>query len=361
MASLEEKIVDLEAEIAGYKKKLAKAEATGDSAKEDKLLTVIISRNDVLKELLAQQREQARDGTGVPRRNTPPQLADKQVFILGQGPDCRESVITSDLFGTCFAVTKTHILTAHHLLCEEDEVTPRYNDKGFALEGKFLISRRAIKAGENEVFESPMEVKLIDKDKENDWALLELVDSTKSFPAWLQLCDKSTLPDLDTEVVDLKAYFAPIGQFRRNSFLTLHIWVDEYRRVLQYDRPQNTNLIVDGGLYRGSCGSPYLNHHGKVVALHLGSEHEGQNVSLVKAKPDAHIPLSGQKRSVRITATKVASSLDELATKMTSSLDEVIEYVTDLGDVHASTRVGVVLANVPRLYDIISTVISSYT
>lgn len=283
------------------------------------------------------------------------------MFILGQGPDCHENVITSDLFGTCFAVTKTHVLTAHHLLCEEDEVTPRYSHDGLALEGKFLISRCAIKAGENEVFELPMEVRLVDKDEEKDWALLELVDSTKPFPAWLQVCDKSALPDPDTEAVDLKAFFAPIGQFRGNSFLTLKIWVDEYRRVLQYDRPQNTNVIVDGGLYRGSCGSPYLNSHGKVVALHLGSDNKGRNVSLVKAKPSAHVPLSGQKRSVRITTTKVASALDELATEMTSSLGEVLEYATDLGDVHASTRVGVVLANVPRLYDLISTVTSSYT
>lgn len=113
-------------------------------------------------------------------------------------------------------------------------------------------------------------------------------------------------------------------------------------------------------MYRGFCGSPYLNHDGKVVALHLGSDHEGQNVSLVKAKPGVHVPLSGQKRSVRITATKVTSSLDKLATKMTSSLDKLIEYVTDLGDVHASTRVGVVLANVPGLYNLISTITLSY-
>lgn len=60
MASLEEEIAVLKVEIEGYKKKLADAVEKGDQAKEDKLLAMIASSREVLKELLAQQREQAR-------------------------------------------------------------------------------------------------------------------------------------------------------------------------------------------------------------------------------------------------------------------------------------------------------------
>lgn len=58
MASLEDKIADLKEEIAGYTKMLA--EATTPEEKKDLLRRLIISRSDVLKELLVQQREQAR-------------------------------------------------------------------------------------------------------------------------------------------------------------------------------------------------------------------------------------------------------------------------------------------------------------
>lgn len=59
MASLEEKIADLEEELAGYKKKLAEAEDKGYTAKEDKLLAVITSSRETLNRLLVKQRGQA--------------------------------------------------------------------------------------------------------------------------------------------------------------------------------------------------------------------------------------------------------------------------------------------------------------
>lgn len=57
MANLEDKIANLKREIAAYAKTLA--EATTPEEKKD-LRQLITSRRDVLKELLAQQREQAR-------------------------------------------------------------------------------------------------------------------------------------------------------------------------------------------------------------------------------------------------------------------------------------------------------------
>lgn len=58
MASLEDKIPDLEKKIARYEEKLAQTE--GDTAREDKLLDVIASSRKTLVQLLDQRREQAR-------------------------------------------------------------------------------------------------------------------------------------------------------------------------------------------------------------------------------------------------------------------------------------------------------------
>lgn len=95
------------------------------------------------------------------------------------------------------------------------------------------------------------------------------------FGDYFQLCPKSELPDLKSPTVYLKAFVAPIGQFIRCGVRDLEIWADDYQRVLQYDK-NRTQIVVNHGFYRGSCGSPYVNASGKVVALHLESDNEGE-------------------------------------------------------------------------------------
>ncbi len=270
------------------------------------------------------------------RVNTPPTLITQQVFVLGLGGGCSANMNLHyhDLRGTCFAVTKKHVLTARHILCEDDFVTPLFDaTSGKALNGRaFVISRSGTKVASFVSFLSPMEVKVVHSSVEHDWAMLELVDPALEFPAYFQLCRQSELPQLTAETVDLKALVAPIGQFIRSAVRDLEIWSDDYQRVLQYDK-NHTQIIVDHGLYRGSCGSPYVNHRGKVVALHLESDNEGQNASLV-VKP-------ARKRNASTTL------------ELTKRVDEVIDHVTDLSAVYASTRIGVVLANVPDLIELI--------
>lgn len=67
----------------------------------------------------------------------------------------------NDLLGTCFAVTKKHVLTARHVLCEEDYITPMFNETtGMALNGRaFVISRTGSKVDSLVSFPAPMEVK----------------------------------------------------------------------------------------------------------------------------------------------------------------------------------------------------------
>jgi len=83
-------------------------------------------------------------------------------------------------------------------------------------------------------------------------------------------------------------------------------------------------ILVVGGLYRGSCGAPYINRDDFVVDMHIASLNESkekENVSNVKSK----------KR-------KLCPSLQDQIT-------EVQSEVTDLAAVHASIKEGVVLCN----------------
>jgi hypothetical protein len=63
----------------------------------------------------------------------------------------------------------------------------------------------------------------------------------------------------------LKAYYAPIGQYKANGYEDLAIYADKYSQVKQYDK-QCTMLILDGGLCGGggASGAPYISHKGLV-------------------------------------------------------------------------------------------------
>lgn len=242
----------------------------------------------------------------------------KEVYILGiiSGPS--EAPIL-DLLGTTFAVSDRKLLTAAHVIYEDDGTT--------LLPGQLVIAKRVEKRGSENMMVDPIRVKRLDDGlPSSDFAILELVESENSFTAFIPLCAAEYLPDVSLESVELKCYYAPIGQFMANAFEEMYIWAGDYERVLQYDK-KGTTVLVNGGLYRGSCGAPYVNHKGWVVALHVSSMHEGRNVSLVKKRK-------------RGEPTLPATSAD---TPKHSELDDVIDTITNISEVHGSIREGLVL------------------
>ena len=46
----------------------------------------------------------------------------------------------------------------------------------------------------------------------------------------------------------------------------MRLWMEDFSRIKQYD--ENT-ILVDKGLYRGSCGAPYITPDGLVIGMHL--------------------------------------------------------------------------------------------
>ena len=254
--------------------------------------------------------------TGNQRRASPIFL--KEVYILGiiSGPS--EAPIL-DLLGTTFAVSDRKLLTAAHVIYEDDETT--------VLPGQLVIAKKVEKQGSENMMVDPIHVKLlVDGLPLSDVAILELVESVNYFTAFIPLCAAGDLPDVSLENVELKCYYAPIGQFMANAFEEMAIWAGDYERVLQYDK-KGTAVLVNGGLYRGSCGAPYVNHNGCVVALHVSSMHEGRNVSLVKKRK-------------RCEPTLPAASA---ATPKPSELGDIIDTITNLSEVHESVREGLVL------------------
>jgi hypothetical protein len=202
-------------------------------------------------------------------------------------------------------VTRKHVITVYHNILDESE--SRLSDY-------FVIGKSVEKINGEDIMQNPIEVSYEWGNQIDDIVFLKIIDEENYLADYLPICCEEQLPNPhEDEREKLKAYHAPIGQYMNNEFTTLNIWADEYRRVHQYNT-KGKRILVDGGLYRGSCGGPYVNHDGLVVAMHVASMHEGKNISIVK------------KRTV--------SDLYEDLENLTSSV-----Y-----DLHHSVREGVVLA-----------------
>lgn len=245
------------------------------------------------------------------RRNSPNFSQD--VFVIAYSQNNSPADVT--LLGTAFSVNSISVLTANHVIWDDDNET--------FLANVFYIGSDVIKNGELNEILNYREVNLSHRDIEKDWALLTLTNDPH-FTRWLPICATDDLPTTD-EHEELKCYYAPIGQYLRNSLENMSIWSDPYKRVLQYNLDRS-KIICDGGLYRGSCGAPYINRSGHVVAMHLSSMNEGVEFSNVKHK---------KRRTIQDLEERVAGS------------------VTDLNDVHNSIREGLVLRNVTRLFQLI--------
>ena len=130
----------------------------------------------------------------------------------------------------------------------------------------------------------------VHQDTHLDWIILERADGAE-FPHCLTLCDIANLPKVDERV---RACFAPIDLITNGCGSILDVTAGDYCRIQQYspevsgephigfmakpDRlqspredPQYIYMSVDGGLYGGCCGSPYLDKENRVVAFHLYS------------------------------------------------------------------------------------------
>lgn len=243
------------------------------------------------------------------------------VFVLGVRDLTTGNV---EATGTCFAITPRHLITAYHNFCEEDGIT-QISNVG-------LISKTVVKSGSDEIFDMPLFITIIEFDIAYDWAICSLDDASIVLPLVIPLCPEPSLPVLRIEAVDIKCLYAPIGAFRENPITNLEIWAENYKSVLQYDKPDKTSVLVEGRLYRGSCGAPYITRNGLVLGMHLYSMHEGKDYSATKKR----------------TLSRLTMKTLEMTT------DKISDSISDLADVHASIKGGLVLSRCPRVVDFIA-------
>jgi S1-C subfamily serine protease len=170
-----------------------------------------------------------------------------------------------EVSATCFAISRTQVITAHHNIADFDEagsVKRTYEN--------CVIGNSVKKARELIVFNLPLiSLSLVAFDVDQDWAVLKRTDGGE-FGSFLEVCEEINLPNPSVQTVSVKVIHFPIVFLLESEVVYLEAHnVDS--RVQQYGDPEHKTLIVDSGLFRGSSGAPYIDARGKVVAMHLNS------------------------------------------------------------------------------------------
>ena len=181
--------------------------------------------------------------------------------------------------GTAFCISKRHVLAAYH--CTLTAPSSEYKE---------LCLGRIASCNDGAMFGLVKVQRTPHRDTHMDWIILERADGAE-FPHCLTLCDIANLPKVDDRV---RACFAPVDLITSGTTTILEVTAGDPCRVLQYspevsgephigfmakpdlfqsprDDPQYIYLSVEGGLYGGCCGSPYLDTKNRVVAFHLYS------------------------------------------------------------------------------------------
>jgi hypothetical protein len=223
-----------------------------------------------------------------------------------------------ELVGTAFAITKSHILTAYHnILIDPEDYKSGIPNK------QIVITNIVTKEIDQHVVCDPIYCSFVDGNVIEDWAILEVNNPSNYFNRYFPIGDADTI-----KPEQLRVLHAPIGFYRNNSVRLLQIWGGGYQRVLQYDDDVNDvhQVLIESGLYRGSCGAPYLTDDGTVIAMHLSSSHEGKDISW-----------TNRKRLKRFQA----------------QLTETQDAITDASDIHSSISTGLVLSHIKTIVEFV--------
>ena len=200
-------------------------------------------------------------------------------------------------------------------------------------------------------------------DKATDWTILERAEDG-TFSVQLALCSRENLPEVDHRV---RACYCPCDLVSTGASSTLEVVLGDYCRITQYspelssrpyvdfvesarkaesarEDPQSVYLSVDGGLFGGCCGSPYIDTYNRVVAFHLFSGDDCPPIVEVVQRKISR----AQKKGAKVHSEDPPSSSGGYASMkhglILAKLDSLVLAVRALGIVdlnnHVETDIG---------------------
>lgn len=257
--------------------------------------------------------------------------------------------------GTAFAVSSRHVLTAAHNLIDTDRelylVKMVVSDKFFK---KIVVERTSLSSDIT------------------DWSILRLAEQEQDLPYVPDFATLEELPQMTGgKSSEVRAIHAPMAKYNTNDSMTIEVENESFQRISKYDflgtkkeevegrifkegegvptsareHPDAHFLLVAGSLSKGSCGAPYFNHEGKVVAMHLSSMDDAMTIrdvlSRVMKKRKSTEAVSGAKK-------KKTSKKDEVAEALNVSHLEDDDWESTTSAFH-DVKVGLVLCKEPTV------------
>lgn len=254
--------------------------------------------------------------------------------------------------GTAFAVSSRHVLTAAHNLIDTD------------LE---LYLAKMI------VFKKFYEKIVVERtnmfSETTDWCILRLAEGEPDLPYVPNFATLDELPQMTRgKSSEVRAIHAPMAKYKANDSMAIEVENESFQRICKYDilgakkeesevrflkvgvgaytsardHPDGHFLLVEGSLSKGSCGAPYFNHEGKVVAMHLSSIDDTMTIRdvlsrVMKKKKSAEGVCNAKKRK--------ADLMDEAAEALNTEDEDWVSTISAFHDV----KVGLVLCKEPTV------------
>jgi len=314
MASLDQRIINLELEINGYNTKLNQATTEKEL---DRFTNLIMTRTETLNRLLDEKRAQS-GGNLQASQPAPP--------ALPLTPRCEIScflVLTPDgeIIGTAFAVSGELLLTAGHCM-----------KKSHVLYIAPVAAKLVDPTTNRLVVHYPkgrVKVKVAAYNATTDYAVLKLVKEKVRQHALctLPLTPLSIYPALPFMEDSVKAYYAyNAGLFNEAvQPLSTGIGVHSYEKISYVS---DHHIHIDRGQSHGSSGGPYiLNHNGvgSVVAIHLESENDVADINATSIQSSDH---DLEIFKLRDAVSELSNSHSSFATGLTIfSCTELCEFL----------------------------------
>ncbi len=218
-----------------------------------------------------------------------------------------------------------------------------------------------------------------------DWAVLVLAEAEEDDLPYVPTI--ATLQDLPMMTgkwkAEVRAIHAPMAKFIANESLTIEVENESFNRISKYDflgeaknetlprvfkegagdptsgreHPDGYFLLVAGSLSKGSCGAPYFNHDGQVVAMHVASMDDSVTIRdvlarIMKKRKEAEGgkrkeigDVDSGKKKKKITNTKDEAKIED--TPLTSHLHR--EEWDSTTDGFHDVKVGLVLCKEPTV------------
>ena len=241
--------------------------------KLQQLIQICIEREEREREEREREREREREEIALKKRALDLEcLREQNKVARPQSPHKLGAIFifidNNDPVGTCFAIqgkndSKNYVLTACHNLRSVR-----------ALGDKYFLAEKMIRHNSGIIVtipSVPIEVKLIDFDDENDWAILQRTDSmffNETIEVQKKTCAREDL---------VKTYHCPVSLFTQIDTSVMQALLPVATSWCKVTDVDSKLILAESGLTQGSSGGVIIDREGKGLAIYLSSISAGSS------------------------------------------------------------------------------------